>query len=293
MGKFSKKIFGNIEVSYIIVNYNGAEYLESCINSVKSQSIDGECIVVDNGSTDNSRNILDDFNVRKIFNGNNLGYPKAVNQGIRASSGSFVFLLTPTTFLEEETTEILLEKFEDDRAGAVVPKLLTPDGDTVRSIRRIPEPLNFFWEITGLTRLFSRSRWINSWKQPDFDYEKEGVVEQPMSCAMLVDRECFEEIGFFDESFFLYFSDVDFAKRLNRQRRIIYCPDSNATHIRGGITSSDGPDVVLLFHRDLIQYLKKHHRFALIFLGVPVIVSGEIRYLFLKIRSIFRVKKPD
>lgn len=285
MEKSCQEVFENSEVSYIIVNYNGAKYLERCIRSVKSQEVEGECIVVDNCSTDESREVMNNFRVKKILNDKNLGYPAAVNQGIRASRGRFIFLLTPTTFLKEDTSVKLLKRIMEGEAGAVVPRLINPDGDTVRSVRRIPGLLNFFWEITGIARIFRRNPLINSWKCPDFNYERESEIEQPMSCALLMDRRSLEETGLFDEDFFLFFSDVDFSRKLTLNSKIIYYPQATAIHVRGGITSDYGPSIVLTFHKDLIEYLKKYHPAGLIFLGMPVIASGEIRYIFRKIMS--------
>ena len=76
--------------------------------------------------------------------------------------------------------------------------------------------INFIWGAPSdnAGTLEQSVKFIKKWKLPYFDYSKSGEVEQPMSCALLIKKEVFKEIGLFDERFFLYFSDVDFSKRL-------------------------------------------------------------------------------
>ncbi|MEA1912981.1 MAG: glycosyltransferase family 2 protein [candidate division WOR-3 bacterium] len=288
MGKPKQEIRKPPIISFVVVNYNGGKYLRNCLSSIKSQAVEAECIVVDNGSWDNSREVIKEFNVKAVFNKRNRGYPEGVNQGLKRARGSYIFLLTPTTYLQEDAGCRMIKAGREGNIGVVAPKIVDNGGNVIHSIRAIPTSLSFIWELFGGSRLFPRIQFFRPWKLPHFDYSKRGEVEQPMSCALLIKKEVIEEVGFFDTIFFLYFSDVDFSKRVLKKYRIFYLPDAVAIHKRGGITQSLGPKQILFFHRDLIQYLKKHHPVALYFLGMPIIAVGEIRYLFVKILQFFQ-----
>ena len=89
MGEFSKEILKSPLISFIVINYNGGEYLSQCLSSIMEQGGDSECIVIDNCSSDDSLEIIKRFNVYLVVNKKNLGYPIAVNQGIKKAKGKF------------------------------------------------------------------------------------------------------------------------------------------------------------------------------------------------------------
>ena len=243
-------------VSFIIVNFNGEKYIERCISSVLALKVEKEIIVVDNGSTDRSRDLINKFNVKKVFLKKNSGYPSGLNKGIKISRGDTIFLLTPTTFLNNNI-ETLLKDIED--VDAVAPTLVDDKGNTIQSIRRIPTYRDFIFLLTGISTLFKNSPFFNRWRCPDFDYTKMQIAPQPMSCCILIKKEALSELGGFDEDFFLYFSDVDFFKRFGQKGfKCLFEPDVKAIHIRGGITRNIGEKRLEYFHRDMVIYLKKH-----------------------------------
>ncbi|MCK4527053.1 glycosyltransferase family 2 protein [candidate division WOR-3 bacterium] len=283
MGEFSKEILKSPLISFVVINYNGGEYLSQCLSSIMEQGGDSECIVIDNCSSDDSLEIIKRFNVYLVVNKKNLGYPIAVNQGIKKAKGKYIFLLTPTTFLEIGSVNRMIELLTEDYIGAVAPRLKDKEGSTIPSIRAIPSPISFLWEAIGGSRFLPGREFFRPWKLPHFDYSKEQEVEQPMSCALLVKKKAIEEIGLFDERFFLYFSDVDFSKRLLKHYKTRYLPEASAIHIRGGTTKNLGSERIRIFHKDLIAYLRKHHPVSLLFIGVFLIVIGEIRYLCTKL----------
>jgi len=286
--KSKQEILKTPLISFVVVNYNGEEYLRRCLSSIEKEPIDFECIVVDNGSIDNSRKVIEGFNVIRVFNKENRGYPRAVNQGIGKSKGKYIFLLSPTTYLKEGSLKRMIHGIEQDDIGAVAPKLLDEKGRAIHSIRSIPTPLSFFWETIGGSRIFP---FVSPWKLPHFDYSKKQEVKQPMSCAFLIKREVINEIGLFDERFFLYFSDIDFSKRLLKKYKTYYLAEAKAIHERGGTTVNLGAKRIRILYRDLIYYLKKHHPLSLPFIGILIIAIGELRYLCSKLIQSLRVGK--
>ena len=247
-----------------------------------SLDLDKEIVVIDNGSTDKSREIISRFNVIKLFLQENLGYASGVNRGIKISKGEVVFLLTPTTFLEKDI-KTLLEHIRT--VDAVAPLLVDEHGETITSIRRIPTYWDFIFLLAGISSLFKKSTLFNRWRYPDFDYTKKQRVPQPMSCCILIKRDVIEALGGLDEDFFLYFSDVDFFKRFGEKGfECMFDPGVQAVHIRGGTTRDIGIKRLEHFHKDMITYLRKHHRLW----HIPALMS----VLAFGIRSLlYRIKK--
>lgn len=283
MEKSRKRIFENPRISFVVVNYNGGKYLPHCLSSIEREDVNYECIVVDNNSSDNSREIIEKFDVISLFNKENIGYPKAVNQGIKKARGKYIFLLSPTTFIEKGSVRKMVDAIKPSDIGAVAPMLIDYEGRIIHSIRSIPTPISFILEAFGTSKLFPWIKFIKTWKIPYFDYSKDQEVKQPMSCALLMKKSIFDEIGLFDEGFFLYFSDVDFSKRLLSKFKTLYLAKAKARHKRGGTTALLGPERIHIFTKDLIYYLKKHHPKSLPLLGVLIIVLGELRYLCSKL----------
>jgi len=284
MEKPDQRILESPLITFVIVNYNGGEYLKRCLSSIKEQNLNHECIVIDNNSQDNSKEILKEFNTKNIFLTRNEGYPKAINIGLKSSLGRYIFLITPTTFLKKDSIVNMMDHINYAKIGVVAPKLIDEKSNIIKSIRRIPTPISLLVGNLGLSELNLGFRKIVSWKLRNFDYSKHSEVEQPMSCALLIKREVFEEIGHFDERFFLYFSDVDFSKRVLEKYKILYTPSSEATHIRGGITKSLGSKRILFLNDDLLRYLKKHHSVAFYMLFGIIFAVGKVRYFFEKKR---------
>ncbi len=260
-------------VSFIIVNYNGAEFIEDCIESILALKVKKEIIVVDNYSEDDSVLVLSNYPVQVIVMKKNRGYPKALNMGLKYAKGDYIFLLTPTTFLDSRIDFKKLMKYD-----VCSIKLVDPEGFLLKSVRNIPSILDFFFLLTGISELFYNNHFFNRWRNPIFDYDKEGIAEQPMSCALFVKKEIFNKIGIFDERFFLYFSDVDFSKRLKENKiDTHYIPDYKAIHIKGGITYKLGVRRLYYFYRDFSKYIGKYYKiFYPIF--IPLMLLGIFFY---------------
>lgn len=284
MEKPSQAILKSPLITFVIVNYNGGKYLKRCLSSIKEQGLNHECIVVDNNSQDKSKEILKESNTKNIFLNKNEGYPKAINIGLKVSRGEYIYLITPTTFLRKNSVENMLKYITCEKVGITAPKLTDEKNNIVKSIRKIPTPISLLLGTLGISELNLGFRKIISWKLRNFDYSKHSEVEQPMSCAILIKREIFEKIGHFDERFFLYFSDVDFSRRVLKKYKILYTPDSGAIHIRGGITKTLREKRVLILNNDLLRYLKKYHPFVFCLFSGIIFLTGRIRFLLEKKR---------
>jgi GT2 family glycosyltransferase len=191
-------------ISTVILNWNGKEYLNSCIQSVKRQTYPNiEIILVDNASADDSvetiKNIFSDL--RLIINPENMGYGGGNNRGIREAEGRYIFILNSDTEIEKNCFELLWKCIEtDQQIGVTTPKILLYDRrNTVDAagLTIYPDGLSI-----GRGRL-----------EPQEKYNQSEEVFFGSGCASLYRKEMLEEIGLFDEDFFAYAEDTDLGWR--------------------------------------------------------------------------------
>ena len=177
-----------VDLSIIIVNWNTKEYLLHCIDSIlqKKGSIPMEIIVIDNGSRDRSgEEVKRQFpGLRLIENGRNLGFAKAVNQGLRVSSGRYLLLLNPDTQLREGAIENLVSFMESHaEAGVAGAQLLKGDGSKQNSIANFPSLTTELLNKNLLRRLFPKK-----FPGKEKDYPEPIEVDSVIGSCMTVRR---------------------------------------------------------------------------------------------------------
>lgn len=277
-----------IDLSIIIVTWNSREDIEPCLRSVfrNSPRLSREVVVIDNASKDGTVHLIEEKfpTVRIIGNRHNVGFARAVNQGLRSVKGNRILLLNPdTVIIEEALGEMarLLEERED--VGAVAPQLLNPDGSVQPSCRRFPTPASFLWEIIGLNRLFPRSPRFNGWKMGDFDHRTPREVDQPMASCIMVEGEVVARIGPMDERFPMFFNDVDWCLRMQEAGwKIYFLPSARVTHSLGASTRRRRTRMIFSSHKSAIDFLRKYARrplarLALIPVSILLMVAGLVR----------------
>src|SRR4030095_3988516 len=199
-----------MQLSVIIVSYNSMGLLENCLFSVEKAmlNLDGEIIVVDNNSTDGSKeNLVPQFpGVKFIFNKDNAGFAKACNQGFKISSGNYVLFLNPDTVLPETCLTDCISFFETlPNAGAVGVKMMDKKGNFLKESKRgLPSPSASFYKLFGLAAIFPKSKTIAKYYQGHLPENESNPVEVLSGAFMMIKREVFEKVNGFDESFFMY-----------------------------------------------------------------------------------------
>ncbi len=241
-------------ISVIIVNYNKKELLRQCLDSVRGQGFkDIEIIVVDNASTDDSVEVVGTYypEVRLIWNTRNLLFCKAYNQGIGASRGNFVLCINNDVILDKEYLKEAIDAIGlGDKIGMVSGKILRQDKKTLDS--------------TGLFLGRNRKAIERGYGREDIgQYERPGYVFGVSgACAffrkrMLMDIK--DENGYFDESFGMYYEDLDLCWRArNKGWKAYYNPKALAYHIRGGTALGHNSKAGPMFPR-LSDDLKKKY----------------------------------
>lgn len=254
-----------VRLSIIIVNYNVKYFLEQALHSVRhaTKNINAEVIVVDNCSTDGSVDIVEQKfpEVHVIANSTNLGFAGANNQGIKASSGEYVLLLNPDTVVEEDTFEKTLA-FMDEHpdAGALGVKMLDGKGNFLpESKRAFPTPAVSFYKIFGLSALFPQSPVFSRYHLGYLDKDTIHEVEVLAGAFMLIRRKVLEDIGYLDETYFMYGEDIDLSYRIQQAGyKNYYFPGTRIIHYKGESTKKGSLNYVRMFYNAMIIFAQKH-----------------------------------
>ncbi|MFD2566651.1 glycosyltransferase family 2 protein [Pseudotenacibaculum haliotis] len=217
-----------MELSIIIVNYNGKHYLEDCIKSIsKFCTVTHEIIIVDNLSTDGSQLFIKEKfpSVVLIENSENAGFAKANNIGAQKAKGKNILLLNNDTILMNEI-DSLLAKLDRKEVGAIGIKMLNGDKEYTHSVGRFPTPI-------GLLKLTSLNE-----KRPDIvtgNFTKdEYEVDWIGGSFVLITKENWDKVGGLDEDYFMYVEDVDFCKKLQKEgKQILFCSNYSYIHFVG------------------------------------------------------------
>jgi hypothetical protein len=253
-------------ISVIVLNYNGRGFLNGCLTSLASQTYsDFEVIVVDNGSRDGSPEYIEENYpwVRLAKNDENLGFAGGTNVGIRAAKGEFIITLNNDSRADSRFIEELIKPMADPEVGVCAAKMLFPDG-------RI--------NSAGICISRSGAAWDRGMFEPDRgQYEFVEEVFGACAGAALYRREMLDEIGLFDEDFFLYLEDVDLAFRARLAGwKCIYVPGARVIHHHGG-TAGVGSDLAVYYgNRNIVWYPIKDFPFRLLITSLPFIVARNL-----------------
>ena len=220
----------------VIPNWNGAHHLPECLDSLAGQTLDAtEVVVVDNGSRDDSVELLEDRYpwVQVIRHAENLGFSAAVNRGIQATTTEFIALLNNDTRVEPDWLERLVNAMQRwPQASFAACKMLRYDPP-----HRIDSAGDRFSLLAGAGVNLGAGEPRNARSQLAWTF---GAC----AGAAIYRRALFDDIGRFDEDFFLVFEDVDLDLRAQvAGHRCLYVPDAIVYHKRGASTDNASMEV--------------------------------------------------
>ncbi len=266
-----------IGVSVVILNFNTRDLLREAIRSVDLQRPGTRCdvYVVDNASSDGSaKMVAEEFpEVRLIRAPHNGGFAYGNNLALAeilaktragdASAGpGFIMLLNPDAALEAGAIDTLVAYLLDHPAvGAVGPRVVLPDGSLDLACRRsFPTPAVSFYRMTGLSRLFPRSRRFGRYNMTFLDPEQETDVDALTGAAMLVREEVVREVGMLDECFFMYGEDLDWCFRIKSYGwRIVYYPRAIVRHQKRAASTKRAIPSIRAFYDAMRVFHRKHY----------------------------------
>jgi N-acetylglucosaminyl-diphospho-decaprenol L-rhamnosyltransferase len=272
--------------SVIIVTYNSAECIEHCLTAVM-RAEGWELVVVDNASTDTTRDIVRWIapNSCILPNSQNMGFATAVNQGVKAAKGEILVILNPDTIPTPGSLDLLAQTLSEDNIGAAGGMLAAREGEPQKgfTLRRLPTLASVLAEVLILNRLVPTNPWNRQYRCLDVDYSQEQDVDQPAGACLAIKRRAWEELNGFDESFFpVWFEDVDFCRRLRgRGWMIHYCPQARFIHTGGhSVNKLNFGNRQSYWYRNLLRYFAKHHtKAAVACLRLGIVAGMALRSL--------------
>ena len=255
-----------MDLAVVIVNYKSRDQVLECLASLAAGAGDlaVETVVVDNDSHDGTPEALARLwpRVRVLVNGANLGYARAVNQGLAVTTAPFVMAMNPDCDVRPGALAAMLGHLRAHPRTAVVgPKVLNSDGTLEYSARSFPDHLTFlFNRYSLLTRIFPRNRFSRRYLLTDWDHASAREVDWVSGACMMVRREAIAQVGGMDERFFMFNEDVDWCRRMKLAGwAVAYVPDAVVVHHIGASRSRVAARVIYARHLGMIHYFHKHH----------------------------------
>lgn len=280
----------------VIVNWNAGRQLFDCVSSISeacNASFElGRVAVVDNASTDGSLDRLDALTLPlHIFrNEDNQGFAAACNQGAGGSTSDYILFLNPDTRLFQDSLVVplaFMEEAQNASVGICGVRLLDENGNTSTSCARFPTLRIIVGETLGLAGHGPFPRHFHT--QDECKISRE--VDQIMGAFFLVRRTLFEELGGFDDRFFVYYEEVDFSKRARARGHTSYhIAEASAFHKGGGTSEQVRAHRIFYILRSRLLYGLKHftRRDAATLVFVTVMVEFATRV----VRALIRRSVP-
>jgi GT2 family glycosyltransferase len=225
------------KLSIIIVNYNGAALLEKCLSNLYDIYESMEIIVVDNGSTDGSAQIVKDkFSLVKLIETQNNGIAAGYNLGVQQATGDFLLFLGTDAFPTAKVIQGIVEyMISHTEVGVATARLETRDGSLDMDAHRgFPTPWAALTHFSMLNKVFPKSKVFNQYFLGYKDMSTPHEIDLCISHFMFVRQDVFKDIKAFDEDFFVFGEDVDFCYRVKQAGwKIMYLPQFKVLHYKG------------------------------------------------------------
>lgn len=279
------------KLSIIILAYNSQHYIRRCLDSLTSERLlIKEVIVVDNNSSDDT---IDEINKAKITtriikNKKNFGFSKGINIGVKSASGDEILILNPDITLIPGSLYKLLDCQKKTSAGIVGGKSKKVDNSLHNSFVKAPSLLTGIFDFTNLRKIvpsdiFHKQHYYLNEKYPTTPKDVDAVS----GAFILIKKEIFDEIGLFDESFFMYLEDIDFCVRAKQEGyKIVFCPSATVIH-EGGASSKNKDKINHKAWSDSRRYYFKKHfsKFSNIIAQPLFLIDDYVINIWRKLKS--------
>lgn len=254
------------DLGVCIVTRSSKDVILDCLASLyeQTQGLDMDVVIVDNDSLDGTADVIRfNFpNVRLILNNENLGYSKAVNQGLHVLDAKYYVLLNPdATMLDRALPRLLQFMEENPLAGICVPKVMNSDGSIQLQCRRgEARPGEVFAYFLGLANRFPNDTRFTGYLLNHIDNEKVNEVKAVSGSCMMIKRAVVDQIGYLDERYFAYQEDTDYCFHARQVGwKVYYVPLAQVIHLGGRGGSNVNPYFgVYQWHRSYYLYYRKN-----------------------------------
>ncbi|MCJ7771911.1 MAG: glycosyltransferase [Desulfobacterales bacterium] len=285
----------NNVLDIIIVNYESTNHLLRCLESIYNSigNLNFDIIVLDNGSGNDIHHVANLYpNVKINQNSENIGFSKAVNQGLGKTSAKYVLLINPDIVLKDGFFKSFLSYMEKSPdIGILGPKIFDSDGEIEGSARAFPSILTaFFGRNSFLTRYFPNNPITRANILTTLCTNNEPVIVDWISGAcMLVRKKAIEQVGMMDERFFIYWEDADWCRRMwGKGWKVIYYPEASAQHFGGASSNKNIIRSVYEFHRSAYFLFNKYTKWPKRILKPACIFFLCIRFIIILCFNLLR-----
>jgi GT2 family glycosyltransferase len=285
------------DLSVLIVNFNTRKLLEQCLRSLaQDKTVEAEVIVVDNASCDGSAGMVrEEFPyVCLLENQENEGFARANNRAIKRARGRFMLLLNSDTLVRPGALRAMADFLDaNSAAGGVTCRLLNPDGSLQACVSRRPGALMLLLRLSGLSRLvcgdpprrairrylgWALGATVRSYLDPYVARNAALEVENISAACLMVRRAAIEQVGLLDESYFMYFEDMDYCLRLRAAGwKLFYLPWGEIVHFVGQSSGGRMRNFSIHSYQSLFRMYRKHF---------PARTAAGVRYLVLILLSL-------
>ena len=247
-------------ISIILVNYNGVDVIVDCLRSLQQflHTIPYEIIVVDNASQDGSPDLIESNfpQVQLLQEQKNWGFGVGNNLAAKVAKGEFLFLLNTDTQLTSDILPSLIRLMKEyPDVGIIGPKLLNPD----ESLQ-----LSTAWKIS-IAGEYKTLQQLKAYENPQHraaveqKFEAAQAVDIVVGAAFLIRKSLFDQLGGFDETFFMYFEESDLCQRARELGwKVLYTPEVSVIHIRGYSVDKVSDRMNLEYRKSQLYYYQKH-----------------------------------
>lgn len=246
------------DVAAIVVAYNGLPWIERCLESVRAYPT----VVVDHGSTDGTLELVRErFPDATLVQQDNGGFGYGYNRGMREAGDPRYFLLINSDAWAVGDAVERLTRFADEnpRVAVVGPRLRYPDGRLQRSVRGFPTLWRLATEYLFLRKLAPRSRALNAFYAGGFEHDRVREADFLMAACLLVRREATDEVGLFDERYFMFSEEVDWCYRFHQAGwKVVFLPEAEVVHVGGASWKKEFDPMFLEQVRGHLRFLEAH-----------------------------------
>ena len=287
------------DLGVCIITRSSAEVISNCLDSLFTQTDKHalDVVAVDNASEDGTVDeIRDGFpSVKLIENRENLGYSKAVNQGLRVLDARYYVLLNPDAIIQDRALEKVIEFMDENpQAGICIPKVLNSDGTLQYQCRRgEARPGEVFSYFLGLAKMFPNNTRFTGYLLNHLDNDQVNEVKAVSGSCMVIRREVIEQIGYLDERYFAYQEDSDYCFHARKAGwKIYYVPTGEVIHLGGRGGSSVNPYFgIYHWHLSYYLYYKKNLAMDYPFWFHPLYYGVMLAKFILNIIGVFLSSK--
>lgn len=246
--------------------------------------MEGEIFVVDNNSTDGSRELLSDKfpKVNFIWNTENEGFARANNKALQKASGDYILFLNPDTIVPEDCFEKCISFIQaNNNAIACGIKMIDGSGKFLKESKRaFPSPVISLYKLTGITRLFPKSKVFSKYHLGFLNENENHEVDVLAGAFMMMPKKISDAIGGFDESFFMYGEDIDLSYRIQEGGyKNFYFAESSIIHFKGESTKKASFNYLKLFYTAMSVFVRKHYA------GTKVGIFNSLIHLAIFLRA--------